>query len=107
MLFNASVARLAARSCQKLNKPLIMFTIQMAIPNSSVPLIMAIAPEIQSRIAIVLIKFLKNVFHCDFSSDFLIALGPYFFNLLAASSELRPLAEECKLVKTFVMSSPA
>ena len=70
MLFKASVAFLAARSCQKLNNPLMILTIQIAIPNSSVPLNMATAPEIQSKMAIILIKFLKKAFHSDSSLAF-------------------------------------
>ena len=100
MLFKASVARLAARSCQKLNKPLITLTSQMAIPSSSVPDTIAIKPEIQSKIAIILVKFFKKVRHSDSAAAFFISLRPYFFNRLSASSCDKPSTEECKLIKT-------
>lgn len=44
----------------------------MAIPNSNVPETIAINPDIQSKIAIILEKFLKNVFHSDSAAAFLI-----------------------------------
>lgn len=44
----------------------------MAIPNSNVPETIAINPDIQSKIAIILEKFFKNVFHSDSAAAFLI-----------------------------------
>lgn len=72
----------------------------MAIPNSNVLETIAINPDIQSKIAIILEKFLENIFHSDSAAAFLMVLAPYFLSRSAASSSDNPEEEDCKFVKT-------